>query len=140
MTGAGNRVGLRGYVTSRSFGGYYLPVPVQSLALRDYCQRKGKIYGLPVNENIFPSSYLVLEGLIRNLTGFEGIVMCSFHMLPQRAERRREIYEHVLAQSCSLHFVFEDLVVGGGEDVEKLEELITLSQIASRAPTSIPVG
>jgi sporadic carbohydrate cluster protein (TIGR04323 family) len=112
---------------------------VQSLALRDYCQRKGKVYGLPVNENIFPSSYLVLEGLIQNLDGFEGIVMCSFHMLPQRAGRRREIYDRVLSQGCSLHFVFEDLVVQRPADVEKLEELITLSQIAARAPQSISI-
>jgi sporadic carbohydrate cluster protein (TIGR04323 family) len=139
VIGVDNRAGFRGYVTSRSFGAYYLPVPVQSLALRDYCQRKGKVYGLPVNENIFPSSYLVLEGLIQNLAGFEGIVMCSFHMLPQRAERRREIYERVLSQGCSLHFVFEDIIVSRAEDVEKLEELITLCQIAARAPKSIPI-
>ena len=139
MTGVGNRAGFRGYVTSRSFGGYYLPVPVQSLVLRDYCQRKGKVYGLPVNENIFPSSYLVLEGLIQNLEGFEGIVMCSFHMLPQRTERRREIYERVLSQGCSIHFVFEDIVVDGPRDVDRLEELIRLAQVAARAPKSMSI-
>ena len=54
----------RGYVTSRPFGGYSVPVPVQSLVLREYCQRKNFQYVLPVNENMFPHSYLVLEGLI----------------------------------------------------------------------------
>ena len=82
-----NRQGYRGYVTSRGFGGYAIPVPVQSLVLRDYCQRKSYVYVLPVNENNFPHSYLVLEGMIQNLGDFEGVLMCSFHMLPQRSER-----------------------------------------------------
>jgi len=74
---AGNRQGYRGYVTSRPFGQYCIPVPLQSLALRDYCQRMGLLYVLPVNENIFPHSYMVLEGMIKDLSNYEGIVMYS---------------------------------------------------------------
>ena len=87
-SGVKARKGYRGYVTSRPFGGYSIPVPVQGLVLRDYCQRKGLVYVLPVNENIFPHSYLVLEGMIRSLSDFEGMLMCSMHMLPQTAARR----------------------------------------------------
>ena len=66
---SGARQGCRGYVTSREFGGARIPVPLQSLALRDYCNRKNLHYRLHVNENMFPHSYLVLEGLVRNLEG-----------------------------------------------------------------------
>jgi sporadic carbohydrate cluster protein (TIGR04323 family) len=136
---ASNRKGYRGYVTSRPFGQYSIPVPLQSLALRDYCQRNNMLYVLPVNENIFPHSYMVLEGMIRDLTDYEGIVMCSMHMLPQRADRRRQIFEHIIQQGCSLHIVLEGIVISGPQDVEKIEELLQLNQIAARLPKDLPV-
>jgi len=137
---AGNRQGYRGYVTSRGFGQYRIPVPIQSLALRDYCQRNGLLYVLPVNENIFPNSYMVLEGMIQNLSDFEGVVMCSMHMMPRRAERRRKIYQRILDQGCSVHMLFESVVIKGPDDLEKAEELLLLNQIAARLPKDLPLG
>jgi sporadic carbohydrate cluster protein (TIGR04323 family) len=131
------RHGLRGYVTARGFGPYVIPVPVQSLALRDYCARKKLLYVLPANENCFPHSYLVLEGLIADLSGYEGIVMCSMHMLPQRPERRGRIFHRIFAQGCSAHLVLEDFVVRGPQDVEELEDLLVIDRLASQAPRSI---
>jgi sporadic carbohydrate cluster protein (TIGR04323 family) len=125
--------GYRGYVSSRGFGGYVIPVPVQSLALRDYCSRKGKIYVLPVNENSFPHSYMVLEGIIAELAAFEGIVMCSIHMLPQRPQRRKDIYSKVLDQSCSLHFVIEGLQIASHEQIQRVEDLLVFSRLAHEA-------
>jgi len=129
--------GLRGYVTARGFGPYVIPVPVQSLALRDYCARKKFVYVLPGNENCFPHSYLVLEGLISDLSSYEGIVMCSMFMLPQRAERRRRLCQHVFDQGCAIHLVIEDMVVADRQDVENLEQLLLIDRLAAQAPKSI---
>jgi sporadic carbohydrate cluster protein (TIGR04323 family) len=134
------RQGYRGYVSPRSFGGYLIPIPLQSLALRDYCARKGKLYVLPANENIFPRSYLVLEGLVRDLEDYEGIVMCSMHMLPQREARRRVLYRQVLDQSCSLHFVIEDAVLSCESDADWIEEVLRFAQLASHAPDPASLG
>jgi len=131
------RNGLRGYVTARGFGPYVIPVPIQSLALRDYCHRKKLIYVLPANENCFPHSYLVLEGMIGDLEGYQGIVMCSMHMLPQRAERRRRDCLRVIEQGCSLHLVVEDLVVATPEDVDILEELLVIDRLAAQTPKGL---
>jgi sporadic carbohydrate cluster protein (TIGR04323 family) len=131
------RQGLRGYVTARGFGPYVIPVPVQSLALRDYCARKKFVYVLPGNENCFPHSYLVLEGLISDLALYEGIVMCSMFMLPQRAERRRRLCQHVFDQGCAIHLVIEDMVVAGQQDVENLEQLLLIDRLAAQAPKSM---
>lgn len=137
---SGNRQGLRGYVTSRAFGQYRIPVPLQSLALRDYCARKGLQFVLPANENSFPGSYLVLEGMVRSLADFSGVVMCSVQMLPQRPERRRQIYERIISSGCSLHMVLEQHVIGSAGDIEHVEELLMLNQIAHRLPYQLPTG
>ena len=127
-----NRMGYRGYVSSRSFGDYRIPTPVQSLALRDYCGRNGMLCVLPVTENRFPHSYLVLEGVIADLSSYEGVVMCSMHMLPQRPERRRLVCERILGQGGSLHMVIEELVVSTAGDIDRLEELLLLDRLAHR--------
>ena len=135
-----NRLGLRGYVTSRPFGQYCIPVPLQSLALRDYCMRNNLIYVLPVNENIFPHSYMVLEGMTKGLSDYQGIVMYSLHMLPRREERRREFYKKILEQGCELHIVLEGLVISDETGVETIEELVRLNQVVAHLPASLPLG
>jgi sporadic carbohydrate cluster protein (TIGR04323 family) len=135
---ARSRVGLRGYVTSREFGGARVPVPLQSLALRDYCARKGYTYKLHVNENMFPHSYLVLEGLVQNLESAQGIVMCSMFMLPERGERRARIYRQILDQGAELHIVLEDLAIRRVEDTEMVEEVLSAANRLPLCPTRIP--
>jgi hypothetical protein len=44
----------------------------------------------------------------------------------------------VLEQGCSVHIVLESLVVSGAQDVDKIEELIQLNQIAARLPKDLP--
>jgi sporadic carbohydrate cluster protein (TIGR04323 family) len=135
-----NRVGYRGYVTSRPFGGLHIPVPVQALVLRDYCVRNGFLYKLHANENVFPNSYMVLEGMINELDRFEGLLAASMFMMPKRAERRRAIYEAILAQGASLHFVLEDVVIRKSSDIEPVEEILLIHNLLPSAPRQIPDG
>lgn len=132
------RQGYRGYVTSREFGGAHIPVPVQSLVLRDYCVRKGFIYKLHVNENVFPQSYLVLEGMVLNLAEYEGILMCSMYMLPKRATRRTAIYRRIFDQGASLHLVLEDIVLRNLSDAEAVEDILSAALLLPLCPASLP--
>jgi sporadic carbohydrate cluster protein (TIGR04323 family) len=132
------RSGYRGYVTSRGFGGARIPVAVQALVLRDYCARKDLLYKLHVNENIFPNSYLVLDSLIQNLDGLEGVLMCSLFMLPKRAARRRALYEHIFRQGVTMHFVLEDAVVARPADTDFIEDILAISAALPLCPETIP--
>ena len=132
-----HRVGYRGYVTSRPFGGLHIPVPVQALVLRDYCARNGYLYKLHANENVFPNSYMVLEGMINELDRYEGLLATSMFMMPKRAERRRKIYEAILKQGASLHFVLEDVVVRNPSDIEPVEEILSIHNLLPTAPQSV---
>jgi sporadic carbohydrate cluster protein (TIGR04323 family) len=137
---AANREGYRGYVSSREFGGLRIPVPVQALVLRDWCQRNGKIYKLHLNENSFPHSYMVLEGMVRNLDGLEGMLMVSMFMLPQRPERRRAIYDRVLAQGVDLRFVMEDMAIASEADIEPVEEILSIHGALGHGPHLMPAA
>ena len=133
-----NRAGFRGYVSSREFGGLRVPVPLQSMTLRDYCARKNYLYKLHVNENIFPHSYLVLDGLFQNLDEFEGLLIFSLFMMPQRAERRAKLYELAFRQQAEIHFVLEGMVVREPADVPAVEEILLIHQTLAHCPATIP--
>jgi sporadic carbohydrate cluster protein (TIGR04323 family) len=128
--------GYRGYVSCREFGGMRIPVSVQSLVLRDYCARNRLHYKLHVNENSFPHSYLVLEGLTSNLEGLAGVLMCSMFMLPERRLRRDSLYQRFLRQNTELHFVLEGYVIRTPEDVEKVEEIFQIQATLDECPTA----
>lgn len=134
------RSGYRGYVTCRPFGGLQIPIPVQALVLRDYCARKGYLYKLHANENVFPNSYLVLEGMINELDRYEGLLATSMFMMPKRAERRQRMFEAILDQGASLHFVLEDMVVHTRTDIEPIEEVLSIHNLLSASPHTIPIG
>lgn len=133
-----NRAGFRGYVSSREFGGLRVPVPLQSLTLRDYCARKNYLYKLHVNENIFPHSYLVLDGLFQNLDGLEGLLIFSLFMMPERAERRARLYELAFRQQAEIHFVLEGVIVREPADVAAVEEILLIYQTLEHCPSMIP--
>jgi sporadic carbohydrate cluster protein (TIGR04323 family) len=133
-----NRSGYRGYVTCREFGGLKIPVPIQALTMRDYCARKKFLYKLHVNENIFPHSYMVLESLVRNLEGLEGLLVTSVFMLPERPDRRRAIYEHIYRQDVTLHFVMEDMVLARPGDEAAAEEILAVYHTLKKCPAFVP--
>lgn len=131
------RVGYRGYTTSRPFGGLQIPVSVQALVLRDYCARNGYLYKLHASENVFPNSYMVLEGMIHELDRYEGLLATSMFMMPRRAERRQRIYETVFDQGASLHFVLEDMVVRRPSDIEPIEEILSIHNLLPETPKTL---
>ena len=129
------RAGYRGYVTCRPFGGLYIPVSMQALMMRDYCTRNGYMYKLHTTENIFPNSYMILEGMIQELDRYEGLLVTSMYMMPKRAERRRSIYDEVLGNGASLHFVLEDFVIRTLDDIEPVEEILMIQNVLPRSPS-----
>ncbi len=122
--------GYKGYVTPRPFGGYFIPISVQSLILRDYCSRKKYLYNLHSGENNFDNSYLVLEGICESAAKYKAVLMCSFHMLPRNKDRRIEMYKNFLSKNCEIHFILEGIVLDKINKIDEFELIIQLSKIA----------
>ncbi len=95
------------------------------------------MYKLHVNENQFPNSYVVLNGVINELSMFEGLLATSMYMLPKRAERRRAIYKRILDQDASLHFVLEDVVIRTRADIEPVEEILSIYHVLPQTPQNV---
>ncbi len=120
----------KAYTTPRSFGGFQIPITLQSTTLRNYCEKKNLIFHLHVVENQILNTYLVLEALVEKASQYDGIAMCSVSMLPNNREHRRSIVKKILERGCTLHFTFEQIVISSVDQVSELEELISLIELS----------
>ncbi len=120
----------KAYTTPRPFGGFQIPITLQSTTLRNYCEKSNLIFHLHVVENQIPDTYLVLEALVEKAHQYDGIAMCSVSMLPSDREYRRSTIKRILAQGCSLHFTFEQIVISSVDQTAELEELISLIELS----------
>ena len=120
----------KAYTTPRSFGGFQIPITMQSTTLRNYCEKNNLIFYLHVVENQIPNTYLVLEALVEKASHYDGVAMCSVSMLPTDREYRRSIVERILEQGCALHFTFEQIVISSLAQLVELEELVALIELS----------
>ena len=120
----------KAYTTPRSFGGFQIPITMQSTTLRNYCEKNNLIFHLHVVENQIPNTYLVLEALVEKASYYEGIAMCSVSMLPTDREYRHSIIKRILDKGCALHFTFEQIVISSVGQIVELEELVALIELS----------
>tara|TARA_B110000196_G_C21138870_1_gene662689 strand:- start:2016 stop:2435 length:420 start_codon:yes stop_codon:yes gene_type:complete len=101
---------LLGYSTVRSFGGYALPVPIQTQLLRTYCSDKNYIYKLSTVESYIKNNYMFLNTLIEEAPNQGDIGMCSVFMLPQK-NKFEDMQKKIETKCLNFHFIFENSVV-----------------------------
>ncbi len=109
---------LRGYVTVRQFGGYALPVPIQNLLLRNYCEQNKLSYKLPLVETHLNNNYMYLNETIKKSTKHENIGMCSIYMFPKDNAKYKLLKAEIDRKLLTFHFIFENNIVTS-EDLDE---------------------
>jgi sporadic carbohydrate cluster protein (TIGR04323 family) len=106
---------LQGYVTSRSFGGYCLPVPMQNLLLRNYCEQNNFNYKLPLVETTLANNYMYLNETINKCSDFDHIGMCSIYMFPRDNAKYKLLKKEIDKRYLNFHFIFENTMIRSEE-------------------------
>ena len=70
-----------GYVTSRPFGSFTMPVPAQNLCIRDFVNKNKGIYIPPQLEHKFENCLMQFYGTLNKLQYNYTLVMYSFDIL-----------------------------------------------------------
>ncbi len=131
------RFGYRGYIASRPVRGLDQPQNVQNLVIRDYAQRNGLPYLLSATEYAMDGCYMILESVLEELPKIEGIMCYSLFMLPQKQDRRMDIYDRVFRAGAALHGALENMALTGEADMHKVEDMFLVEQFA---PQQVPMG
>jgi sporadic carbohydrate cluster protein (TIGR04323 family) len=112
---------IRGYVTSRAFGGLVIPVPAQNSVLREYAKARNVNYVLPFLEHKFDNCYMQLFSVIETAHTGDCVAMYSVSMLPYMDNTKLELIDNAVARSgCELHFALEGVTTRSLKYVSKL--------------------
>jgi sporadic carbohydrate cluster protein (TIGR04323 family) len=117
---------VKGYATPREFSGFQIPIPLQSAAIRRYCDEHGLVFNHHVVENITPGTYLVLERIVAEAHLFQAMAMCSIGMLPGDRAHRNDLLEGCVRTGLVVHFLFEQIILRTKEDVALVNEILSL--------------
>lgn len=140
MNNAVERVGHRGYIGSRPYGGVRVPQQIQNLAIREYCRRNGHTFLLSATEYTMPACYMMLEEVAREAPSLEGVVLYSLFMLPERQARRRDTCMRILDSGATIHGAVENLAVLSGDDLERIDDLWRVRSLALDAIPDTALG
>lgn len=130
------KLGYRGYITSRPVRGLNYPHRVQNLVVRDYATRHNLDYKLSATEYAMPGCYMMFYDVLAELPQLEGLILFSLFMLPHKTKSRLEIYDRILDAGCELRAALEEMVLQDRSDIENFETMI---QVALTLPNT-PMG
>lgn len=114
---------IRGYIFSRPFMGERVPQSVQSLLIRDYCNKNNLKFNLHAVEYTMDNCFLVFESCLKELEFFDSIVLYSLFQLPEDDVKRKKYLNFVISKNKKLHFALENLTLNNKKSTEKIEEI-----------------
>ena len=124
---------IRGYVTSRSFGGLCIPVPAQNSCLREIARSRSVAYCLPPLEHKFNNCYMQLFTVLRSANQGDVIAMYSVAMLPINNKRKmNEINSIIIEKSLTLLFALEGVECSSTSKISNIISSYILRDICSK--------
>lgn len=122
----------KGYIASRNIHELQIPQRIQNMVIRNYAEKRGKVFSLSATEYIMENCFMMLKALVKDCREFEAITFYSMFMLPSKASERLEIYNACLDAGTEIHFAFEELAIRSTDDIQLIEDTLLakdLSQI-----------
>ena len=124
----GNKKGYRGYVFSRPIGDHRVPQHIQNLVIRTHAKKYGLKYQLSGVEHRMENSYLMLNQLIEELNGLDGIILYSLFMLPKNFGQRQLIIDKILTSGKEIHAAAEDFVLSNKYNVSIANSIFLIEE------------
>ena len=131
---------VRGYIFSRRIGELFIPQQVQNLVIRDFCKNNNFLYMLSSVEYKMKDSFLMLQGILKELSLIDGIVMYSAFQFPSDEKKRKEIFEIILKKSKFICFALENIKISKSSEVSKFESIYKINQLLKYCPQKFTYG
>jgi sporadic carbohydrate cluster protein (TIGR04323 family) len=109
-----------GYVTSRPFGNFVMPVPAQNSCIREYCSTIEATYVLPPLEHKFKNCFMQLFTVGTNVSRGDIISMYSVEIVVSSDKALNYILQ-LLKKGVEFHFILENLHLKGAKSMSELK-------------------
>ena len=119
---------VRGYIFSRFFMGERVPQNIQNLVIRDFCEKNNLLYNLSASEYSMPRCHKILDQIIEELKGLDGIVAYSVFQLPEDNKKRYKIIKKMIKKNKFFYFALENIKIKNQKDLEIVENIWLLKK------------
>ena len=119
---------VRGYIFSRFFMGERVPQNIQNLVIRDFCEKNNLLYNLSASEYSMPRCHKILDQIIEELKGLNGIVAYSVFQLPEDNKKRYKIIKKMIKKNKFFYFALENIKIKNQKDLEIVENIWLLKK------------
>ena len=108
-----------GYVTSRPFGDFIIPVPAQNTCLREYAANKKLQYVLPQLEHKFDECFMQMWTTLRQMSEGDILAMYSAEMIIY-SPKAINILQNIVNSNIKAHFILENQSIATLDDIKCL--------------------
>ena len=127
----------KGYISSRSINDHPMPQRIQNMVIRNYTEKKGKIFSLSATEYIMDNCFMMLNALANEAAHYEAIALFSMYLLPTKKEDRFDIYHAFLTANTEIHFAFEELTIKTTDDIQLIEDILLAKNLSQTIQESL---
>ena len=128
---------VKGYIFSRSFMGERIPQHIQNIIIRDYCKKNELQYLLSTSEYNMNNSFLILNDLVTNLKGIDGIIAYSLFQLPYYQGERNKILKKIIKKKKFIMFASEKMKVSNINELNHINSIWKIKKILPYCPSRI---
>jgi len=128
---------VKGYIFSRSFMGERIPQHIQNIIIRDYCKKNELQYLLSTSEYNMNNSFLILNDLVTNLKGIDGIIAYSLFQLPYYQGERNKILKKIIKKKKFIMFASEKMKVSNLNELNHINSIWKIKKILPYCPSRI---
>jgi len=120
------------YTHSRRFGGYNIPITIQTCYIRDYCKKNAIAFRIPRTEYCIGGCYSSLINMIakRKLDKNVTVIMCSVYMLEEAKDLAEELQDLLSDQDIVYDCILEGLRMNYQEVRRYLTECNKFNKLA----------
>jgi sporadic carbohydrate cluster protein (TIGR04323 family) len=124
---------LTTYTMPRPFHGFNIPIAIQSAYLKDYAQRSGFTFSLPITELTTSKSYALLRKILANNeeTTLNLGVVSAFAFPVRNLQMMNDIFLPYISSDAIVHFPLESLTLN-------FKELLSWSELHISIQEHIP--
>jgi sporadic carbohydrate cluster protein (TIGR04323 family) len=128
---------VKGYIFSRSFMGERIPQHIQNIIIRDYCKKNELQYLLSTSEYNMDNSFLILNDLVTNLKGIDGIIAYSLFQLPYYQGERNKILKKIIKKKKFIMFASEKMKVSNINELNHINSIWKIKKTLPYCPSRI---
>ena len=110
--------------------GERVPQHVQNIVIKDFCKKNNYNFLLSATEYSMKNSFYILNQLIDNMRGIQGIVAYSVLQMPYNNLKRDKIFKKILKKNKEIFFACENLQITSNKDITRIRNIWNLKKIS----------